>query len=248
MLTISHRASNTLLASLPVDEYQRLERLLEPVNLPARKVLYKQDEPIERVYFPSGGACSLVKVMDDGAAAEVATVGAEGVIGASLFFGQTLAECDVLVQIAAPQSHALNSRAFLFEMRERGALYNSVIRFAQALSLQIQQTTACNALHRCEQRCCRWLLTMWDRTHSSELKITHDALATMLGVRRPTVTLVLGSLTRMGLIAREHQKGSIQILDVEGLKVASCKCYEVIRNHTNRLLPHLEPMSADVVA
>jgi CRP-like cAMP-binding protein len=129
--------------------------------------------------------------------------------------------------------------AFMREMENHGAFYNRVIRYYQALSLQIQQTTACNALHRCEQRCCRWLLMTRDHADSDDLRMTHDLLARMLGVRRPTVTLVLGSLTRMGLIAREHQKGMIRILDRDGLQEASCECYATVKATFARLIPEV---------
>jgi CRP-like cAMP-binding protein len=231
------RPSNALLTSLPREEYERLARSLKSVPMPLKRVLHKQNQAVDRVYFPTGGACSLIKVMQDGKAAEVAAVGAEGVVGASVFFGQTVAECDVVVQLAGPDAHALSVDVFRAEMEQRGAFFNSVIRSAQSLSLQIQQTTACNALHKCEQRCCRWLLMMRDRADSDELKLTHDFVATMLGVRRPTVTLVLGVLANAGLIANGHQKGSIRIVDREGLKNASCECYEAIRVQTTRLVP-----------
>ena len=237
----THSQSNLLLASLPAEDRQRVTAALIPVLMPARKVLYRQDEPIERVYFPTGGACSLVKVMKDRAmAAEVATVGAEGVTGASVFFGQTVAECDAIVQVPGPPSAAMSVKAFNVEMERHGAFFNTVIRWTQALSLQIQQTTACNALHRCEQRCARWLLMMRDRSDSDDLQLTHDFVAMMLGVRRPTVTLVLGGLTRAGLIAGGHRKGVIRILDREGLKAASCECYEAIHAQTARLSPRVE--------
>ena len=231
--------SNALLASLPGDEYARLARVMERVDMPSRKVLYQQDQLIDRVYFPNGGACSLVKVMQNRQAAEVAAVGAEGVVGASVFFGESVAECKVLVQMEGPAAQALRVPAFIAEMERRGALFNIVIRSAQALSLQIQQTTACNALHRCEQRCCRWLLAMRDRSESDDLKLTHEFLAMMLGVRRPTVTLVLGVLARAGLVAPGHHKGVIRILDREGMESASCECYETIRTQARRLVPRL---------
>jgi CRP-like cAMP-binding protein len=238
--------SNQLLASLPLDDLRRLQPALHCVAMPWKKILYKQNQAIDRVYFPTGGACSLVKVMQDGQSAEVAAVGAEGVVGASVFLGQTVAECDVLVQLAGPDAQALNVRAFTAEMERRGAFFNTVIRAMTALSLQIQQTTACNALHRCEERCCRWLLMMRDRADSDDLKLTHEFLAIMLGVRRPTVTLVMGVLTRAGLISSGHQKGIVRILDREGLKAASCECYETIRSQMARLVPRVS--DTDIVS
>jgi CRP-like cAMP-binding protein len=119
-----------------------------------------------------------------------------------------------------------------------GAFFNRVIRYNQALSLQIQQTSACNALHPAEQRCCRWLLMTRDRVGSDELKLTHEFLAIMLGVRRPTVTIIAGTLEKAGLIANGH-RGTINIADRKGLEAASCECYATVKSNFDRLLPEI---------
>jgi len=128
--------------------------------------------------------------------------------------------------------------AFLGEMERRGAFYNRVIRYHQALAIQIQQTTACNALHPAEQRCCRWLLMTRDRVATDELKLTHEFLAIMLGVRRPTVALIAGSLEKAGLIANGH-RGAIVITDRKKLEAASCECYATVKANFARLLPDM---------
>jgi CRP-like cAMP-binding protein len=228
---------NKLLASLPQEEYQRIAPLLRTTSMPLRTVLHKQDEPIENVYFPSGGACSLVKTLEDGQVAEVATVGAEGAVGIGVFFGQFLADCDVIVQVAGPGVEVMSADAFNVEMNLRGAFFNHVIRYNQALMSQIMQTTACNGLHSAEQRCCRWLLMTHDRAGTDEFKLTHEFLAMMLGVRRPTVTLVVASLQRARLI--NYRRGFVAIVNREGLETASCECYRSVKNSMTRLLPEV---------
>jgi CRP-like cAMP-binding protein len=232
---------NKLLSSLPIEDARRIAPQLAPVTLGFKKLLYKQGAPIDYVYFPGGGALSLTRTMEDGGTAEVATIGSDGLLGASVFFGDSESPTQAAVHIPGNhEAYKMPVSAFMREMELHGAFYNRVIRYYQALSLQIQQTTACNALHRCEQRCCRWLLMTRDHADSDDLRMTHDLLARMLGVRRPTVTLVLGSLTRMGLIAREHQKGMIRIVDSDGLREASCECYATVKATFARLIPEVQ--------
>jgi len=231
------RSRNKLLAALPREDYQRMASHLRSVPMSLRQVLQKQDEPVEDVYFPNGGACALVKILQDGLAAEVATIGAEGAIGSTIFFGHRTSECDVLVQVAGPGMEAVRADVFNSEMERRGALFNLVIRFNQALMNQIMQTTACNGLHSAEQRCCRWLLMTHDRAGGNEFTFTHEFLATMLGVRRPTVTLVAASLQAKGLI--RYRRGYVTIVDRAGLEAASCECYHAVRSTWERLLPEL---------
>jgi CRP-like cAMP-binding protein len=229
---------NRLLASLPVEEYQRIVPRMRSVPLTPRQVVQKQDERIHDVYFPNGGAVSLVKTLHDGQVAEVATVGAEGAVGTSVFFGQEFADCDVIVQLSGPGALAMSADAFTAEMDNRGAFFNHVVRYNQALMSQIMQTTVCNGLHSAEQRCCRWLLMTSDRAASDEFKITHELLATMLGVRRPTVTLVAASLQKAGLI--DYRRGTVKIVDREKLEAASCECYRTVKEQMRRLLPDVQ--------
>jgi CRP-like cAMP-binding protein len=232
------RSPNKLLASLPVEDYQRIAPSLSTVPMKLKQVVHRQDEPIEYVYFPGGGAFSLVRTLQDGQVAEVATVGAEGAVGAGVFFGQRVADCDVLVQLTGPGAQAMTTERFNAEMERRGALYNCVVRYNQALTTQIMQSTACNGLHSAEQRCCRWLLMTHDRAGADEFRLTHEFLATMLGVRRPTVTLVANALQNAGLI--QYRRGSVKIVDRARLEAASCECYATVRNQMRRLLPDLQ--------
>jgi CRP-like cAMP-binding protein len=235
--TPSYQSANKLLASLPADEFQRIAPLLRTVSMSLRKVLQKQDEPVEQVYFPSGGACSLVKTLQDGQVAEVATVGAEGAVGIGVFFGQLLADCDVLVQVPGPGVEVMSADAFNAAMARRETFFNHVIRYNQALMSQIMQTTACNGLHSAERRCCRWLLMTHDRAGTDEFRLTHELLALMLGVRRPTVTIVVASLQHAGLI--RYRRGFVMIVDRPALETAACECYFSVKNSMARLLPEV---------
>ena len=228
------RSNNKLLASLPLEDYQRIAPHLRTVPMKPKQTLQKQDEPIDSVIFPTGGCCSLVKTLHDGDAAEVVMIGAEGAIGTSVFFGQRDAECQVMVQVAAPAAESLTADFFNSEMERRGALFNRVIRYNQALMSQVMQTAVCNGLHSVEQRCARWLLMTQDHAGSNEFPITHELMATMLGVRRPTVTLVISALAVTGLVS--HVRGHMRILDRKGLEAASCECYQIVKSAARRLL------------
>ena len=233
---------NKLLASLPLEDYQRIAPSLQSVPMTLKQVVHKQDEPIDKVYFPSGGAFSLVKTLNDGQVAEVATVGAEGAVGAGVFFGQRVADCDVLVQLTGPGAQVMTAELFKTEMARHGAFFNCVVRYNQALMSQIMQTTVCNGLHSAEQRCCRWLLMTHDRAGADEFPLTHEFLATMLGVRRPTVTIVASQLQEAGLI--QYRRGAVTILDRAKLEAASCECYRTVRDQMRRLLPEIQaPLS-----
>lgn len=236
------RSPNKLLASLPLEDYQRIAPNLRSVPMKLKQVLQKQDNPIEDVYFPGGGAFSLVKTLSDGQVAEVATIGAEGASGAGVFFGQRVADCDVLVQVTGPSAQVMSAELFNVEMERHGAFFNRVVRYNQALMSQIMQTTVCNGLHSAEERCCRWLLMSHDRAGADEFPLTHEFLATMLGVRRPTVTIVASHLQQAGLI--QYRRGSVTILDRAKLEAASCECYGTVRDQMRRLLPDVQaPLS-----
>ena len=235
------RASNRLLATLPADDLERVLSHTMPMPLTLRQVIYKQDEVISYVLFPGGGACSLTKVMQDGQMAEIATVGNEGVLGTGVFFGDDRAFGETIVQVPDGLGLKMPVPAFLAEMDRRGAFYNRIIRYSQALMSQIMQTTVCNGLHSAEQRCCRWLLMTYDRVESNDLRLTHEFLAVMLGVRRPTVTLILGELQKAGLV--DHHRGTIHVVDRPGLEAASCECYATVKATFARLMPEMRAAS-----
>lgn len=233
---------NRLLASLPLEDYHRIAPNLRSVPMKLKQVLQKQDSPIKDVYFPGGGAFSLVKTLSDGSVAEVATIGAEGASGAGVFFGQRMADCEVLVQVTGPSAQVMSAELFNVEMERHGAFFNRVVRYNQALMSQIMQTTVCNGLHSAEERCCRWLLMSHDRAGADEFPLTHEFLAMMLGVRRPTVTIVASHLQHAGLI--QYRRGAVTILDRAKLEVASCECYGTVRDQMRRLLPEIQaPLS-----
>jgi CRP-like cAMP-binding protein len=232
------RSPNRLLASLPVEDYDRIARHLRNVPMKLKQVIHKQNEPIRNVYFPHGGAFSLVKTLQDGQVAEVATIGAEGAIGVSVFFGQKLADCDVIMQLPGPGAQTMTADDFNVEMERRGTFYNRVVRYNQALVSQIMQTTVCNGLHSAEQRCCRWLLMTRDRAGSDEFPLTHEFLSLMLAVRRPTVTLIAAQLQQAGLI--QYRRGFVTIFDRQKLEAASCECYQTVKSQMRRLLPEVD--------
>ena len=235
---MSHGPVNRLLVSLPADDYARITPSLRHIALTRNQVLVKQDEPLHLVYFLTAGVCSLVKTLQDRTIAEVATIGSEGAIGTSVFFGQQFAECDVLVQQPCECALVMDAHAFKAEMDRRGAFFNHVIRYNQALMSQIMQTITCNGLHSAEQRCCRWLLMTADRTGRDEFLLTHEFLAEMLGVRRPTVTLIAERLQKSGLI--QYRRGSVTIADRSGMEAASCECYQTLKTQMRRLLPDVD--------
>ena len=228
-------SDNKLLATLPIEDRQRVFAQLTPMPLSFRQNLYKQGDTIDEVYFPCGGACSLTKTMEDGRTAEVGTIGNEGMLGASAFFGDALAQTDAIVQVAAKSGFKMPVRAFIDEMNRRAAFYNRVIRYHQALAIQVMQTTACNALHSAEQRCCRWLLMTRDRVGTDDMALTHEFLAIMLGVRRSTVSIIVEGLQRAGLV--DTRRGQITIVDRKRLEEASCECYMTVKANFARLLP-----------
>ena len=227
---------NKLLAALASEDRDRLSPFLTTTPMRLRLVFYKQDAAIDDVYFPCSGVVSLTRTMEDGRTAEVYAIGNEGMIGASVFFGDPFSHTEALVQVAGDLAHKMPVSVFLQEMGRRGAFYQRVLRYHYTLNLQIQQNTVCNALHHVEQRCCRWLLTTGDRVGSDQFKLTHEFLAVMLGVRRATVTVILGTLEKAGLVAA-GQPGVITITNREQLMDASCECYAVVKANFERLLP-----------
>lgn len=232
------RSANRLLGSLPAGDFERVARSLTSRTPRAREVLQKQEEPIREVYFFTEGACSLIKVMRDGQTAEIASIGREGVVGAWAFFGDDRTLGDTVVYGCDAAVEVMRIDLFQQEMERREAFYNLIIRYSQALTAQLMQTTVCNGLHSAEDRCCRWLLMTQDRLGRDEFPVTHDFVASMLGVRRPTITLIVGQLVRSGII--EYRRASLTIKDRSALERASCECYDYINRGYSRLLPEIQ--------
>ena len=219
----SAAVQNFLLASLPEVDGERLRRVLEVVPLKLKDLLYKPAEPIDYVYFPGGGFCSIVTVLEDGSMVEVATVGREGMVGVNALPDGNPPSSATMVQGETDTCYRMTTSNFRREMDRRGAFYELMTRYAQALMGFIMQSTACNAVHSVEQRLARWLLMAQDRMESHEFPLTQEFAAMMLGATRPTVTVVAGTLQRAGFIT--YHRGHVTIVDREKLEAASCECY-----------------------
>lgn len=227
------RDQNQILAKLPKDERQRLESALKPIALPHRMMLYKASAPIDFVYFPLSGVVSAVAYVGDGSAIEVATVGNEGMLGVPSLFGAASSPNETYVQIPC---HGLRMpSATLREHASPGSPFFGILaRYLSAYLFQIAQAVACNGVHSVRQRCSRWLLMTHDRVHSDDLRLTHEFLGVMLGVRRASVSEVLLPLKVRGLIRSE--RGVIGILDRKGLEAEACECYRLVADEYARLL------------
>jgi CRP-like cAMP-binding protein len=228
------RPRNKLLATLPKDEYSRLLPFLQLTPLRPRQVLQKAGEPVEAIYFPADGLCSIVVTMADGRTVEVAVVGNEGLVGISAFLGDGRATGETIVQVPGAFAYLLPKRVFTEEMDRHGALYDLVGLYSQALIACVMQSAACNGLHAADQRCARWLLQSHDRIGRDCFDLTQEFLAVMLGVRRATVSMIAQQLQRAGLIL--FQRRTVTIVDRPGLEDATCECYGVMRDLFDRLL------------
>jgi CRP-like cAMP-binding protein len=228
-------SANQLLAALPSADYARLGPSLETIPLKLQDWIHKPGEPIRHVYFPGGGFCSVLTVLEDGTMVEVATIGREGAVGvAAIFDGDGTASRSLsMVQAAAETCYRMPVEIFRQEMDRRGAFYDLLTRYTQALLGLIMQSTACNAVHTVEQRLARWFLMAHDRVGTDEFPLTQEFVAMMLGVARPTVTIVAGTLQKAGLIT--YQRGRVKVLDREKLEAASCECYRTVTSLLNNV-------------
>lgn len=227
------KPENRLLALLPPAEYQRLAPHLQAVPLPFKKTLHRPRSPIDYVYFPGRGVVSSITVMGDGRAIEVATIGSEGMVGLTALVGDTTSPTEMLVQVEGAGVR-MRAGAFAEQTRRDDPLRQVLVRYHSAYQVQVSYAVACNGLHVVQKRCCRWLLMTQDRVGSDVLPLTHELLASMLGVRRSSVTEVLHPLQGEGLI--RCGRGEITVLDREGLEAASCECYRSVREEFTRLL------------
>ena len=228
---------NHLLAALPAEEYARLLPHLEWIPLPLGHVLYEPGIQMRHVYFPTTSIVSLLYVMEDGASAEIAVVGNEGVVGVSLFMGGESTTSRGVVQ-SDGHAYRLNAQLLKDEFFRAGPMQRLLLRYTQALLTQMAQTAVCNRHHSLDQQFCRWLLLSLDRLSSNELVMTQELIANMLGVRREGVTEAAGNVQRAGLI--EYQRGRITVLDRPGLEARACECYQVVKKEFDRLLPYVD--------
>lgn len=231
-LHASHAPRNLLLSSLPPAERNRLLPHLRPVMFRLGEIVYEAGECIDYCYFPTDFVASLLYTTQDGATAEVGMVGKEGVLGVALFLGGG-ATCSRALTAAAGDGFKLPAKLLREEFAHRGPLHHLLLRYTYAFMTQISQTAVCNRLHSAEQRLCRWLLLCQDRKNHSELFMTHDLLANMLGVRRESVTVAAGHLQDAGLI--HYWRGRIYILDRSGIESTACECYRVVEDEFDRL-------------
>jgi CRP-like cAMP-binding protein len=224
---------NYLLLSLANDEFERILPKLEPLSLKLGHVLHESGDRMDNVYFPTTAIVSLLYIMENGATAEIGVVGNDGILGIELFMGGETTTNRAIIQ-SAGDAFRMRAKDMKTEFTLGGAFQKLLLRYTQALIAQISQTAVCNRLHSVDQQLCRWLLLSHDRLDSDKLVMTHDLISNMLGVRREGVTLAAQKLAAKKLI--KNVRGSITVLDRQGLEEAVCECYEVVNTEYNRLL------------
>ena len=229
---------NHLLAALPAADYERLLLHLELVLLPLGWAVYEAGGAQGYVYFPTTSIVSLLFVMENGASAEIAVTGNDGLVGIALFMGGETTPSRAVVQ-SAGHGYRLKASVLKREFERGGPLQNLLLRYTQALITQMAQTAVCNRHHAVEQQLCRWLLLSLDRLPSNELRMTQELIANMLGVRREGVTEAAGNLQKAGLI--RYNRGHITVLDRPKLEARVCECYAVVKKEYDRLLIGARP-------
>ncbi len=234
MTTSLDPRKNHLLAALPDAEWNRWLPQLQSVEMPLGQVLYESGRALSHVTFPTTAIVSLLYVMENGASAEIAVVGNEGVVGISLFMGGESTPSRAVVQ-SAGQGFRLRAQTIKEEFNRAGPVMHLLLRYTQALITQMAQTAVCNRHHSLDQQLCRWLLLSLDRLPGNDLVMTQELIANMLGVRREGVTEAAHKLQEAGLI--RYARGHISVLDRKGLEQRSCECYAVVRKENDRLLP-----------
>ena len=229
---------NHLLAALSATELRRIRRKLDLVDMPLGEVVYESGRLQPYVYFPTTCIVSLLYVLENGASAEIAVVGNEGMVGVSLFMGGETTPSRAVVQ-SAGEAYRLPGQVMKDEFTRGGAMQHLMLRYTQSLITQMAQTAVCNRHHSVDQQLCRWLLLSIDRLPSPEITMTQELIANMLGVRREGVTEAAGKLQKAGVII--YRRGHIKVLDRARLESMSCECYDVVRRETERLLPLVAP-------
>ena len=233
---------NQLLAALPAADFAAIAEHLEGVPMPLGHMLYEPGTQLRHAYFPTTSIVSLHYVTETGASAETAGVGNEGVVGVSLFMGGDTTPSSAVVQTAG-HAYRLDRHVLLQEFNRAGALQRLLLRYTQALMTQMAQSAVCNRYHSVEQQLCRWLLLTVDRVPARELVMTQELVASMLGVRRESVTEAAGNLQNLGYI--RYRRGHIAVLDRKGLETRSCECYGVVKKELGRLLHDVNQPPSD---
>jgi CRP-like cAMP-binding protein len=237
MPDLSAAKQNHLLAALPEAEWQRWLPELEPVEMSLSQVVYESGATLRHVYFPTTAIVALLYVMQDGASAEIAVIGNEGLVGISSFMGGDSTPSRAVVQ-SAGQGIRMEAEILKREFARSVPVLHVLLRFTQALLTQMAQTAVCNRHHSVDQQLCRWLLLSLDRLQGEELAMTQELIANMLGVRREGVTESALKLQKAGIIC--YSRGHITVLDRAGLEKRTCECYAVVKKEYDRLLPDQE--------
>jgi CRP-like cAMP-binding protein len=224
---------NYILGALPPAERERLFPHLKLVTLPLGKALYESGDTLQHIYFPTDSIISLLYVLENGASAEIAVVGKDGAIGVALFMGGETTTNRAIVQ-SSGSAYRLTGARLKREFNRHGEVMHILLRYTQALITQMAQTAVCNRHHSVDQQLCRWLLLSLDRLSSSQLNMTQELIANMLGVRREGVTEAAGKLQKLGVIM--YSRGQIEVLDRRALERLCCECYGVVKRETDRLL------------
>jgi CRP-like cAMP-binding protein len=227
---------NHLLRTFPDADLKRLTLELEPVNMPLGLVLYESGRTLSHAYFPIDSIVSLLYVMENGASAEIAVVGNEGLVGISLFMGGQSTTSRAVVQ-SAGSGYRLRAQTLKDEFNRTGPVLHLLLRYTQALITQMSQTAVCNRHHSLDQQLCRWLLLSLDRLNGPDLLMTQELISNMLGVRREGVTEAALKLQKDHLI--RYVRGHITVIDRPGLEKRTCECYSVVKREYDRLLPDL---------
>lgn len=218
--------SNRILNALPADELERIWPRLEKVDLATKTVLIAPEHIVESVHFVEAGIVSMVSTLEDGTRIEVGMVGSEGMVGLPVLLGSGTSPWEAMVQVDG-LALRMSAAAFRSALAELPSLMGLLLRYLDAVQSQIAQSAACNGRHPVEQRLARWLLTTLDRVQGDSFVMTQEFMSTMLGVRRPGVTLALGALQRAGLV--RHERGTMHVLDRTGLEASSCECHDLVK-------------------
>jgi CRP-like cAMP-binding protein len=232
MMPVQSPSLNRILAALPQPEFDALLPNLELVSMPLGQMLYEPGSPQRHAYFPTTAIASLHYVTESGASAETAGVGNEGMVGVSIFMGGNSTSSSAVVQTAG-HGYRMERGRLKEQFNRAGLLQNLLLRYTQALMTQMAQTAACNRHHSVEQQLCRWLLLTMDRLPDRELVMTQELVASMLGVRRESVTETAGQLQTAGYI--RYRRGHIAVLNRNGLERHACECYDVVKKELARL-------------
>jgi CRP-like cAMP-binding protein len=227
---------NYLLAALPSDERERIAPHLSPVSMQLGEVVYESGDHLSHVYLPTTAIISMLYVMENGASAEIAVVGRDGLLGVALFMGGETMPNRAIVQ-SAGQAFRLSGEIVKQEFARGGAIQRLFLRYTQALITQMAQTAVCNRHHSIAQQFCRWLLLSLDRLESNDVRMTQELIANMLGVRRAGVTETARKLQEDGAI--RYSRGLIEVVDRRALEAQVCECYKVVKRESDRLFSSL---------